>query len=272
MKSSYRMVANVVTLVSALFLTSKAEAKTICTVIADSSTGKLLVQQGNCTDRVTPASTFKVALSVMGYDAGYLKDAHTPTLPFQQGYVDWGGDNWKQPTDPVRWLKYSVVWYSQQITKTLGQDKLRDYATKFAYGNADFSGDPGKNNGLERAWIASSLKISPLEQVAFLRKLVQQQLPVNPDAMSKTLAIVDQQQIADGWTVHGKTGAAFPRLSDTQFDYNRGWGWYVGWASKGEKTYVFARLIQDEKKDPITPGVRARDALLTELPSLLASK
>ncbi|WP_420360208.1 class D beta-lactamase [Agrobacterium vitis] len=260
------------TLVAASFLASTAQAGTICTVIADSSTGKTLIQDGNCAERVTPASTFKVALSVMGYDAGYLKDEHNPTLPFKQGYVDWGGDNWKQPTDPVRWLKYSVVWYSQQITKALGQDKLHDYATKFAYGNADFTGDPGKNNGLERAWIASSLKISPLEQVAFLQKLVQHQLPVRPEAMDKTMAIVEQRQIADGWTVHGKTGAAFPRLSDTTFDYRRGWGWYVGWASKGKQTYVFARLIQDEKKDQITPGVRARDALLKELPGLLARK
>jgi beta-lactamase class D len=105
----------------------------------------------------------------MGFDSGFLNDEHDPTLPFREGYVDWGGDVWKQPTDAVRWLKYSVVWFSQRITSALGEEKLRDYAMRFGYGNADFSGDPGKNNGLERAWIGSSLKISPLEQLARLR-------------------------------------------------------------------------------------------------------
>jgi beta-lactamase class D len=40
-------------------------------------------------------------------------------LAFKEGDPDWGGDNWRQPTDPTRWLKYSVVWYSQRITHAL---------------------------------------------------------------------------------------------------------------------------------------------------------
>jgi beta-lactamase class D len=56
-------------------------------------------------------------------------------------------------------MKHSVVWFSQQIAQYLGQGRLQQYATQFGYGNADFSGDSGKNNGLERAWISSSLKI-----------------------------------------------------------------------------------------------------------------
>ncbi|WP_457583667.1 class D beta-lactamase [Ensifer canadensis] len=251
---------------------SAAEARTICTLIADSTGEDTVLREGDCDTRVTPASTFKVALSLMGYDSGYLKDEHEPTLAFLKGYVDWGGDNWKQPTDAVRWMKYSVVWFSQQMTKSLGEKTLHDYATKFAYGNADFSGDPGKNNGLERAWIASSLKISPQEQVAFLKKLVNRRLPVSAHATDMTLKVVEERQISGGWTVHGKTGAAFPRRVDGSFDQARGWGWFVGWAEKGDKTFVFARLIQDDRKEPGTPGVRAREAFLGELPALLAGR
>ena len=76
-----------------------------------------------------------------------------PVLDYREGDPDWGGEEWKQPTDPTRWLKYSVVWYSQRITHALGAERLTAYANAFSYGNADFSGDPGKNNGLERAWI-----------------------------------------------------------------------------------------------------------------------
>jgi beta-lactamase class D len=250
-------------------LASGAQAKTICTVVADASTGETIVQQGDCAGRVTPASTFKVALSVIGYDTGFLKDEHNPTLPFRKGYVDWGGDNWKQPTDAVRWLKYSVVWFSQQITHALGEKTLHDYATKLGYGNADFSGDEGKNNGLDRAWIASSLKISPLEQVAFLSKLVNRELPVSAHATDMTMKVVEKTELPGGWSVQGKTGMAYPRMPDYTFDEQHPWGWFVGWASKGDRTLVFARLIQDDRKTEGTAGVRARDAFFSELPSMV---
>jgi len=268
MKSRFAALA----LVAAGLLSSPAHARTICTVVADAGTGKTLVQDGDCAERYTPASTFKLALSVMGYDSGFLKDEHDPTLPYRKGYVDWGGENWKQPTDAVRWLKYSVVWFSQQLTHALGEKTLHGYAEKFGYGNADFSGDPGKNNGLERAWIASSLKISPLEQVAFLRKLVNRQLPVSAHATDMTLKVVEETALPGGWTVQGKTGAAYPRKPDYTFDEDHPWGWFVGWAKKDGRTLVFARLIQDEKKTEGTAGVRSRDALLAELPQLVEGK
>src|SRR6185437_16999365 len=88
------------------------QARTICTLVVDAKTGKAVAEQGDCATRVTPASTAKIAFAVMGYDAGFLKTEHDPTLPYKPGYVDWGGAAWRQPTDPVRWLKYSVVWFS----------------------------------------------------------------------------------------------------------------------------------------------------------------
>ncbi len=253
-----------------LACSSPAQAKTVCTIIADASATDILGQSGDCETRVTPASTFKIALAVMGFDSGFLKNNHTPLLPFREGYPDFGGEAWKQPTDPMRWLQYSVVWYSQQITHALGEKTLRDYATKFHYGNADFSGDRGKDNGLERAWIASSLAISPLEQINFLRQLVSHQLPVNPKAIDQVKEIVGVTVLPNGFEVHGKTGMAFPRNPDYSFNEANAYGWFVGWVIKDSHTYVFARLIQDETKQNSSAGNRARDSLLSELPSLLS--
>lgn len=247
-----------------------ASARTICTLIADADSGVVLLEQGDCRTRVTPASTFKIALGVMGFDAGVLTDADTPALPFKAGYVDWGGAAWRQTTTPLRWITYSVVWYSQQITATLGHERLRNYALALGYGNADFSGDAGQDNGLERAWISSSLKISPIEQVAFLRALVNRTLPVQLRAMEMTQAIVQQWQTAGGWAVSGKTGAAFPRLADQSFDRAKGWGWFVGWARHDNQRLVFARLIQDDARQSVSAGIRARDALLAQWDELIA--
>ncbi len=96
---------------------------------------------------MTPASTFKIAISLMGYDSGFLKDEHAPALPFRQGYPDWN-PSWKTTTDPTSWIRNSVVWYSQQVTRSLGAVRFRRYATAFHYGNEDVSGDPGRHDGL----------------------------------------------------------------------------------------------------------------------------
>jgi beta-lactamase class D len=248
-----------------------AFAKPLCTIVANAADDKVLLEQGDCRTRVTPASTFKIALAVIGFETGYLKNEHEPVLPFKEGYVDWGGDNWKQPTDPARWIKYSVVWYSQIMAHTLGAQSLTEFAQKFGFGNADFTGDPGKNNGLDRAWIGSSLKISPFEQTVFLRKLVRRQLPVSERAMSEASKIVDTIPAEGGWDMHGKTGAAFPRLPDGTLDEAHGFGWYVGWAVKDGRTLVFATLTQDEAKEPVSAGLRARETMISTWPMLVQS-
>ena len=246
------------------------QARTICTIVADAASNEVLLEEGDCKTRVTPASTFKVPLAVMGYDSGFLDNAEEPVLPFMKGYPDWGGENWRRPTTPKRWMEFSVVWYSQRITEFLGYAQLRDYAEAFGYGNADMTGDPGKDNGLERAWIASSLKISPREQVEFLKKLVNHDLPVSAEAMDAAMEITEGRDIADGWQAQGKTGMAYPRKADGSFDYARPWGWYVGWARRDDRTVVFARLVQDEKKQEPRVSLRARDSILKELPAILA--
>jgi beta-lactamase class D len=254
----------------AVAIGAPAEAHIICTIVADVARDEVLLEKGDCESRVPPASTFKVPLAVMGYDSGYLEDANEPVLPFMKGYPDWGGDAWRQPTTPKRWMEYSVIWFSQRIAEFLGYEQLRDYADAFGYGNADMTGDAGKDNGLERAWVASSLKISPREQVAFLRKLVTHELPVAADAMDRAMQIIERRDIADGWGVQGKTGMAYPRQADGSFDYARPWGWYVGWARREGRTVVFARLVQDEKKLEPRTSLRARDSILKELPGILA--
>lgn len=248
---------------------ASAEAQIVCTLIADAETGAVLIEEGDCSTRVTPASTFKVPLAVIGYDTGFLIDAGNPRLAFRSGDPDWGGANWTQDTTPERWMRFSVVWYSQRITHALGAATLERYARDLGYGNADFTGDEGFDNGLDRAWIVSSLAVSPREQVAFLRGLVNETLPVGKDAIEKTHAIVEVRSVGD-WIIHGKTGAAFPRKADRSFDYSRGWGWFVGWADTDKRRIVFARLTQATERTKESPGNLTRDHLLASWPDLIA--
>jgi beta-lactamase class D len=254
----------------AMLSVSTARAGTVCSLVADAATGKILKQEGHCDERVTPASTFKIAISLMGYDSGFLTDEHAPALPFHEGYPDWI-PSWKATTDPTSWIKNSVVWYSQQITTSLGEERFRHYVAAFHYGNADVSGDPDKHNGLTRAWLSSSLRISPLEQVDFLEKIVRRQLPVSAHAYDMTNRVTAIEVLVDGWSLHGKTGTGAPLQADGSANWDHAFGWFVGWATKGDRTLVFARLDQEEKQESVSAGLRTRDAFLKDLPALLGA-
>lgn len=255
--------------VSVAFSAIPAQARTLCTVVADASDGRIVQQEGHCADRYTPASTFKIPLGLMGFDAGVLQDEHAPSWPFQLGYADWGGDEWRKPADPSRWIKFSIVWYSQQIVTRLGQARFQKYTSAFGYGNQDVSNKPGGKNGAQGAWIMSSLRISPLEQIEFLRSLVNRQLPVSAHAFDMTERIFKVDGAADGWQFWGKTGTGSPGENGT-YDRDRAYGWFVGWARKDGRQLVFARLIQDEQAMSPAAGMRARDQLIANFPALVA--
>ncbi|WP_225767723.1 class D beta-lactamase [Inquilinus sp. Marseille-Q2685] len=247
---------------SLLTLPSWAETRTICTIVLTAETGEAVVDQGDCGRRMSPASTFKIAISLMAFDAGILTSPSRPELPFKEGYID-AWPEWRRPTTPATWMRDSVIWYSQQVTQRLGADRYSAYVTAFDYGNRDLAGDPGARNGLTHAWLSSSLQISPAEQVAFLRKLLRHELPVSDAAVENTATIMDQGVRPSGWHVFGKTGAGASRGADGE--PARPFGWFVGWAERNGGTVVFARLIQDSERQPSPPGFRARDSLLDDL-------
>jgi len=255
---------------SALALSGGQARADACTLLAEAETGRVIKREGPCDERVSPASTFKVPLSLMGYDAGILTAEDAPGWPYRPEYKAWN-DAWKKTTTPRPWLRDSVVWYSQALTRAMGAERFTRYVDAFGYGNGDLSGDPGKANGLTHAWLSSSLRISPVEQVAFLRKFLKGELPVSSHARDTTLAIMPAFPVADGWTARGKTGSGFQPGRDGRPDRSRQFGWFVGWASKGERMVVFARLVRDERKQNSVASFRARDSLLAELPAMMGN-
>lgn len=251
-----------------LALAGAAQADT-CTLVTELETGRVLKREGDCERRSSPASTFKVPLSLMGVDAGILKGEDEPAWPYKPEYKAWR-EAWRTTITPRPWLRESVVWYSQVLTRTMGMERFRRYVDAFQYGNRDISGDKGKANGLTHSWLGFSLQISPVEQIGFLTKLLKRELPVSAKAHDMTLAIMPTFPLSDGWTAYGKTGTGFQLLRDGTFDRSRQFGWFVGWAQKGDRRILFARLIRDERKENSVASFRARDSLLADLPALIA--
>ena len=248
-------------LVSCGATTTWAQTNTVCTLVVSADTGKTVLEEGDCGRRYSPASTFKIAISLMGFDSGILESPDKPVLPFKKGYTDFIPE-WRHSQTPTTWMRDSVVWYSQQTTLRLGLKKFTGYLKAFDYGNQDASGDPGENNGLTHAWLSSSLQISPREQVGFLGKLVHRELPVSEKAVSNTSIILDQGMKGD-WHVFGKTGSGRTRGANGKL--TKPFGWFVGWANRGKETVLFARLIQADDGRALGMGPQARDGLISSV-------
>ena len=232
-----------------------------CTLMLDAATGAVLVEEGRCDVRTTPASTFNIAVSLMGFDAGILQDAHTPALPFKAGYIDWQ-PSWRATTDPTSWIRNSTVWYAQQVTSRLGERRVQDYVGRFDYGNQDLTG------GVDRAWISSSLQVSPREQVAFLRKVANRELPVSAHAFDMTAQLLRLPMLDNGWQVYGKTGTA---SGNGAGDTGHALGWFAGWATKDGHTVVFARQNLGPDQPNLTAGPHLKERFLRALPGRLAT-
>jgi beta-lactamase class D len=162
-------------------------------------------------------------------------------------------------------MRYSVVWYFQEIAQRLGIDRERAYLEKFAYGNRDVSG------GLTTFWLGRSLTISPEEQLQFLLKFYGNQLPVErraADVVRGTLvqprgSIVNAlgehefaRPWADGVVLSAKTGSGL----------TAGGGvvrWLVGQISRGSRTWVFvSNVVSGSDTPPLAAVEQAERALI----------
>lgn len=244
-----------------LFFAQTLFAAEGCLIIVELKTGEIVKKEGKCEQRVAPASTFKIPLSVMGFDSGILKTANLPEWPYDKKYRA-ALDSHQQAQTPATWLTNSAVWYSQMLTTQLGMERFRQYVQNFQYGNQNLSGDIGKNNGLTHSWLGSSLAVSPTEQIVFISKMLKEELPASKYAQEATRDILPTEKLPHGWTIAGKTGTG-PQL-----------GWFVGWATRGDDVLVFAKLIRDDNKKAPTKledyaGPRAREAFKKEFISFV---
>ncbi|HDV5709959.1 TPA: class D beta-lactamase [Legionella pneumophila] len=230
----------------------------------------ILKQEGKgCNQRYAPESTFKIALSLMGFDSGILKDEQHPEWPYKKEYELYL-NVWKYPHNPRTWIRDSCVWYSQALTQKLGMKRFKDYIDAFHYGNQDVSGDQGLNNGLTHAWLSSSLAISPIEQIQFLQKIIYKKLPVSQKAYTMTKNIMYIQELHGGWKLYGKTGFGRQLTKDRSQKLPLKHGWFVGWIEKEGRVITFAKHIADSKENMTTgASFRAKNDVMFKLFNLI---
>lgn len=244
--------------VASISLSSKEENF----ILIDGKSGETLLASGPHLDEpMSPCSTFKIALSLMGYDARILDNAQSPVWNFQEGYDDFL-ESWRQPLSPLAWMQYSCVWYSKVLALKLGISKIEDYLLRFEYGNRNTSGGVTLH-GPEAFWIHSSLKISPREQVGFISRVFNGNLFISKDAVDMTRTLLFKEELSGGWRLFGKTGwcGSIGKFDDSIQEYS----WFVGWIERGDRVLPFAYQIRDKKIDLAQRIPRVKELLASSV-------
>ena len=183
-----------------------------------------------CSKRCIPASTFKIFSSLAALESGIIKD--------ENEIIKWDGvkrsyENWNQDLDMKRAFKYSAVWFYQDLARKIGYEKMKFYITSNHYGNENIDG------GIDKFWLEGALKISPEEQISFLKNLYLDSVKFSKRTINivKKIMIYDQK---NDYTLRAKTGWG------TKKGYNI--GWFVGYVETDGNVYFFATNI--EAKNP----------------------
>jgi beta-lactamase class D len=221
-------------------------------VLLDSASGQFTRQNPERASlRFAPCSTFKIPNSAIALESGVAGG-----LDFMLKY-DPLRDHaaravWARDYDLQSAFKASAVWYYQEMARRVGMKQMTKFLTQFQYGNQDASG------GIDKFWLGNSLRISPNEQVDFLRRLYEGRLGLSVRTTNLVKEIMLVEQTAD-WRLSAKTGACRAEGEDVVL-------WYVGWVEKPGHVYYFALEIGDKEYDPLfEQRVPIARKILTEL-------
>ena len=203
-------------------------------------------RQGS-TKRISPASTYKIYSALIAMDQGIVSD--TDSIRQWDG-TDYPFASWNQDQDLKSAMQNSVTWYFQKLDKQTGRRTLESYYRALSYGNQDLSG------GIDRYWMESSLRISPVEQVELLTRVYQNQTPFSAahvDTVKKLLYLSEQ----DGAVLSGKTGSGAVNGKGVT-------GWFIGYVETNGQTFLFAANIEGEDGVAGSTAARITQKILKE--------
>jgi len=183
--------------------------------------------------RFIPASTFKIANSLIGLSVGAVKNVDD-ILPYggKPQYLD----IWEHDMSLRAAIKISNYPIYQELARRIGLKDMQENIDNLNYGNKTIG------NFLDNFWVEGPLKISALEQVQFLSRLTLNTLPYSAIVQQQVRDILELERTDKG-ILYAKTG--WTTTPDP------GIGWWVGWVKREDRIYCFALNIDIKSRDDL---------------------
>ena len=214
----------------------------------------LLYNRELCDRQVSPLSSFKIISTLIGLDAGII-DGSASVMQYDG--TTYPVEAWNGELTLEEAFHSSCIWYFRQVINHAGQDEVQRVLDELDYGNCDISQWDGSGINplpdLNGFWLASSLAISPREQVEVLAKLFEGETDFEQSDIEILKSVMLIETNGD-CAFYGKTG------SDTD-----GHAWFAGFVvQSGQRTYISVYLNDADNADKIT-GNKAKEIAIAIL-------
>ncbi|MCT7990116.1 class D beta-lactamase [Laspinema olomoucense] len=182
------------------------------------------------------ASTFKILNSLIALETG--------VIPHELAVLTWDGiprtiPTWNRDLNLKEAFKLSAVWFYQVLARRIGYERMQQWITQVGYGNQNI----GTPEEIDQFWLQGNLQITPQEQVQFLRRLYNNDLPFSEQTLTLVKEIMIYEQTPD-YTIRAKTGwFGFGNESLQNI------GWFVGYVETKNNAYFFATNIDVNKAE-----------------------
>ena len=123
-----------------------------------------------CSRRMSPASTFKVFLSLAALESNVALDENM-MIPWNK--IPTGKPEWDKDMTMREALKVSSEPYFKELAKKMGAVEMQKWLDTIRYGNKRIGQE------IESCWVNDTLLITPDEQVGFMKKLYFDKLPMS---------------------------------------------------------------------------------------------
>jgi beta-lactamase class D len=169
-----------------------------------------------CSRRMSPASTFKVFLSLAALESNVALDENM-MIPWNK--ISTGKPEWDKDMSMREALKVSSEPYFKELAKKMGAVEMQKWLDTIRYGNKRIGQD------IESCWVNDTLLITPDEQVGFMKKLYFDKLPMSQRSQRIVRNMLLEEQTAEH-KLYFKTG--------TKLNGNQSLVWLIGFIERKE--------------------------------------
>lgn len=178
-----------------------------------------------CNVAFCPASTFKIPNTLIAFETG-VATAET--------VFEWDGQkralpSWEKDMTIQEAFKVSGVPVYQEIARRIGVAKMKYYTSLLNYGDLDINAQ-----NIDRFWLEGNSSITQYQQIYFLKKLYNLELPISVESMNQVKRIM-QYEVGNGYAISGKTGWAVRQKENIT--------WFVGYVEAKGNVYFFATNV-----------------------------
>ena len=203
----------------------------------------------------TPASTFKVVISLIGIQTGRISDENM--------VIKWDSvkrrPEWDKDLSMKEAFAVSSGPYYQEVARRIGKERMEYWMDTVNYGAGPKDTAFRIRTAIDSFWLDNTLKITPDEELGLVKMLYFDQLPFFKTYQDKV-----------------KKAMLFENTTMYRLAYKTGWGrkengdhlaWLVGWVEENNHPYFFVLNFESPDANADIPSIRMKilKGILTKL-------